>query len=129
MAKILIVDDSGLSRRSLQKILATEGHQILEAVDGFSALESYFLDKPDLVLLDLMMVGMDGFEVLDKLLEMNPQARIVVATADIQASTREIVTAKGASAYINKPLTRDKILLAINLILQEVVHESDGTPE
>jgi two-component system chemotaxis response regulator CheY len=129
MAKILIVDDSGLSRRSLHRILGPEGHQIIEAVDGLSALEEYFLDKPDLVLLDLMMGGMDGFALLDKLLEMNPQVRILVLTADIQTSTREIVIASGASAYLNKPFTRDKILLAVNQILQKVVHEPDRTPE
>ncbi|HSE97204.1 MAG TPA: response regulator, partial [Blastocatellia bacterium] len=52
MAKILVVDDSGMSRRSLRRMLEGDGHQVIEAEDGISALENYFLEKPDLVMLD-----------------------------------------------------------------------------
>ena len=67
MAKILIVDDSGMSRRILRRILGPEEHQLLEAHDGMTALEQYGLHRPDLVLLDLTMSGMHGLEVLEKL--------------------------------------------------------------
>ena len=118
MAKILIVDDSGMSRRTLRKILEPAGHEISEAEEGIVALERYFLDKPDLVLLDLTMTGMYGVEVLNKLREMDPQARVIIASADIQSSTREIVDAGGASAFITKPFTSEKVLSAVSIVLE-----------
>jgi two-component system chemotaxis response regulator CheY len=118
MAKILIVDDSGMSRRTLRKILEPAGYEISEAEEGIVALERYFLDKPDLVLLDLTMTGMYGVEVLNKLREMDPQARVIIASADIQSSTREIVDAGGASAFINKPFTSEKVLSTVRMVLE-----------
>jgi two-component system chemotaxis response regulator CheY len=118
MAKILIVDDSGMSRRTLRKILEPAGHEIIEAEEGIVALERYFLEKPDLVFLDLTMTGMYGIDVLNKLREMDPQALVIVASADIQSSTREMVDAGGASAFINKPFTSDKVLSAVSKALQ-----------
>ena len=53
--KILIVDDSALSRRTLRRILESAGYEAVEADDGMAALEMYFLEKPGLVLLDLVM--------------------------------------------------------------------------
>ncbi|MCP4515502.1 MAG: response regulator, partial [Delftia sp.] len=65
MARILVVDDSGLARRMLRKKLEPQGHEVSEAPDGSSALEFYFLEKPDLVFLDLTMAEMHGLEVLE----------------------------------------------------------------
>jgi two-component system chemotaxis response regulator CheY len=119
MAKILVVDDSGMSRRSLRKILETAGHQVIEAQDGIAALELFFIDKPEIVLLDLTMGGLYGVDVLKKMLEMNPGARVIVASADIQSSTREMVQEAGALAFINKPFAVDQVLNAVNLALKE----------
>ena len=125
MAKILIVDDSGMSRRTLRKILEPAGHEISEAEEGIVALERYFLDKPDLVLLDLTMTGMYGVEVLNKLREMDPQARVIIASADIQSSTREMVDAEGASAFINKPFMSEKVLSTVSRVLQGKTDATD----
>src|ERR1043165_8140095 len=110
MAKILIVDDSGLSRRTLRKILEPAGHEIVEAAEGILAIERYFLDRPDLVLLDLNMTGMYGIDVLNKLREMDPEARVIVASADIQRSTQEMAQSGGAAAFITKPFTSEQVL-------------------
>jgi two-component system, chemotaxis family, chemotaxis protein CheY len=118
MAKILVVDDSGMSRRTLRKILESNGHEVVEADEGIVALERYFLDKPDLVFLDLTMTGMYGIDVLNRLREMDPGALVIVASADIQSSTREMVAAGGASAFINKPFTSNKVLDAVNSTIQ-----------
>jgi len=119
MAKILVVDDSGLSRRTLRRILEVDGHQIIEAEDGDSALEQYFLDKPDLVLLDLVMRGMYGIDVLNKLRQMDSDALVIVATADIQSSTHAIVKEAGAQGFITKPFTPDQVNLAVRNALNE----------
>ncbi|HYP29948.1 MAG TPA: response regulator [Blastocatellia bacterium] len=118
MAKILVVDDSGMSRRTLRKILESDGHEVIEAEEGIVALERYFIDRPDLVFLDLTMTGMYGIDVLNRLREMDPDALVIVASADIQSSTREMVAAGGASAFINKPFTTDKVLNAVNGTIQ-----------
>ena len=59
-AKILLVDDSGLARRACGRCWSRTGYEVVEAEDGMAALERYFLEKPDLVLLDLVMKGMTG---------------------------------------------------------------------
>ena len=118
MAKILVVDDSGMSRRTLRKILEPAGHQIIEAADGIAALEHYFIDEPDLVMLDLTMTGMYGIDVLKKLREMDPRARVIVGSADIQSSTRSLVEEAGATAFINKPFTVDQVLQAVSRALE-----------
>jgi two-component system, chemotaxis family, chemotaxis protein CheY len=112
MPKVLIVDDSNLSRRILRSYLEPAGYQIIEAEDGLSALEDYFLERPDLVLLDLTMRGMSGIEVLSKLREMDAHAKVVVATADLQSSTKAMIQAAGAISCVSKPFNRDQVLAA-----------------
>lgn len=119
--KILIVDDSALSRRTLRRILESSGYEVVEADDGMTALEVYFLEKPSLVLLDLVMKGMYGLDVLVKLREMDPKALVVVASADIQSSTRKMVDEAGAHAFINKPLVSEQVIAAVEAALAEGV--------
>jgi two-component system chemotaxis response regulator CheY len=117
MSKILVVDDSKLSRRILRSILEPAGHQVIEAEDGISALERYFIEKPDLVLLDLTMNGMYGIEVLTKLRELDAHARVIVASADIQSHTHVIARDAGAAGYINKPFVQDQVMETVNAAL------------
>ena len=117
--KILIVDDSSLSRRTLRRILETAEYEIVEADDGMVALETYFLEKPSLVLLDLVMKGMYGLDVLVKLREMDQQARVIVASADIQSSTRKLVDEAGALAFINKPFVSEQVNATVEAALAE----------
>ncbi|HKR10845.1 MAG TPA: response regulator [Pyrinomonadaceae bacterium] len=117
--KILIVDDSALSRRTMRRILETANYEVVEANDGMTALEMYFLEKPGLVLLDLVMKGMYGLDVLVKLREMDPKALVVVASADIQSSTRQMVDEAGALGFINKPFVSDQVIAAVKAALAE----------
>lgn len=117
--KVLIVDDSSLSRRTLRRILESADYEIVEADDGMGALEVYFLEKPSLVLLDLVMKGMYGLDVLAKLREMDQQARVVVASADIQSSTRKLVHDAGALGFINKPFVPEQVIAAVEAALTE----------
>ncbi|HEY3964581.1 MAG TPA: response regulator [Planctomycetaceae bacterium] len=118
MAKILIVDDSSLSRRISRRILTEAAHEVFEAQDGISAIEQYFLVNPDLVLLDITMKGMNGFEVLEKLRELDPHARVVIATADIQSSTQTLTKAAGSKGFVTKPLQADEVVKVVNAALQ-----------
>jgi two-component system chemotaxis response regulator CheY len=113
MAKILVVDDSGLSRRISRRILEDAGYAVTDAADGLAALERYALDRPDLVLLDVTMAGMDGLEALRQLRELDPGARVVMATADVQASTRTLAEAGGAAGFVGKPFAAEAVLRAV----------------
>jgi two-component system, chemotaxis family, chemotaxis protein CheY len=117
--KLLIVDDSALSRRTLRRILESAGYEVVEADEGMTALEMYFLEKPNLVLLDLVMKGMYGLDVLVKLREMDPKALVVVASADIQSSTRKMSQEAGALAFITKPFVSEQVIAAVEAALAE----------
>jgi two-component system, chemotaxis family, chemotaxis protein CheY len=116
-AKVLVVDDSALTRRSLRQILETAGCEVVEAENGLDALERYFLDKPDVVMLDLVMRGMYGLDVLHKIRELDPRARIIVVSADIQTSSHDLAGEAGATGFINKPFDRTDILSALDSAL------------
>jgi two-component system chemotaxis response regulator CheY len=113
MSKVLVVDDSALSRRTSRRILEAAGHAVSEAADGLSALERYAVDRPDVVLLDVTMAEMNGLEVLGQLRAMDPDARVVMATADVQASTRTLADAGGAVGFVAKPLTSETVVRAV----------------
>ena len=116
-AKILVVDDSSLARRTVRQLLEQMGHTVEEAVDGPEALERYVLNHHDLVVLDLVMHGMYGLEVLGKFMELNPQLPVIVVTADIQKTTREDAKAAGAAAVINKPLKKEELTSVLDVVL------------
>lgn len=118
MSKVLIVDDSGLARRGTRRILESAGFDVVEAEDGLSALEKYFIEKPEVVVLDLVMKGMYGLDVLAKLRQMDPSARVIVVSADIQTSSRELVTAGGAAAFLTKPIDAPGLVGAVHAALE-----------
>jgi two-component system chemotaxis response regulator CheY len=115
--KILVIDDSAMSRRTMRRILENAGYEVVEADEGMVALEIYFLEKPDMVFLDLVMKGMYGLDVLGKLREMDPDVRVIVASADIQSSTRAMAEEAGARAFVNKPFVVEQVLAAVNAAL------------
>jgi two-component system chemotaxis response regulator CheY len=117
MAKLLVVDDSSLSRRISRRILEEAGHTVTEACDGMSALELYAVAKPDVVLLDVTMTEMNGLEVLRQLRAMDAAARVVIATADVQSSTRTLAESGGAVGFVIKPLNTETVLRAVNAAL------------
>jgi len=90
---------------------------VVEAEDGMVALERYFLEKPDVVLLDLVMKGIGGLDVLGKLRQMDPAARVVVVSADIQDSSRQLAHDSGARAFVNKPVDRGEIVKVVAGVL------------
>jgi two-component system, chemotaxis family, chemotaxis protein CheY len=117
-ARILVVDDSGLARRRARSILEGAGYEVLEAEDGMSALERYFVSRPDVVVLDLVMKGMYGLDVLTKLREIDQTVKVIVVSADVQTSSQQLVSNAGASGFLVKPLEADQILPLIRDALE-----------
>jgi two-component system, chemotaxis family, chemotaxis protein CheY len=116
--RILIVDDSAFARRKLRQILEASGHAIDEAASGAEALEKYRALKPHLVLLDIVMEGMDGCETLARLRDADPNATVIVATADVQSATRDEVFKLGAAGWVNKPFDAQEVLAAVQRVTE-----------
>jgi two-component system chemotaxis response regulator CheY len=117
--KALVVDDSALSRRMVRGCLESLGHSITEASDGTSALERYTLDRPDFVVLDLVMPGISGFDTLALLRKIDPVAKVIKCTADLQVLSRDRVKEMGAAGLINKPIDVDKLSVKLNSIFSD----------
>jgi DNA-binding response OmpR family regulator len=121
---ILIVDDDPQARLLLTYILKRKGFEVLEAESGPAALLRVGRDAPDLVLLDVMMPGMDGFEVC-RMLRADAAHRtlpVVMLTAktDVDASERGLRA--GASDYLMKPVRPDELVARILAALAGEVH-------
>ncbi len=122
---ILIVDDESIARDILEGHLAADGYNIVHAKDGFQALRRFERHRPDLVVLDVMMPHMDGFEVCrniksDKRWRHIP---IILITAfwDQQQMDRGIEA--GAESFLPKPINGDELRSQVRLLLQPMADQ------
>jgi two-component system, chemotaxis family, chemotaxis protein CheY len=115
--RVLVVDDSAYARRILRGALEKGGYAVDEAGSGMSAIESYFLERHDIVLLDLTMEDMGGVEVLARLKEIDAGVPVIVISADVQSTTEGVVKAAGASCFLGKPAQGAAVLEAIRSTL------------
>jgi two-component system chemotaxis response regulator CheY len=120
MATVLVADDSAYARRVLRQALEGAGYEVLEAPNGMSAIEIFFLRRPEVVLLDLTMGDLDGLEVLRRVRDLAPDARVIVVSADVQRTTAESVMAAGALQFLGKPAGREQVVEAVASALAEV---------
>ena len=118
MAKIMIVDDSAYARRVHRAMLERAGHVVLEASTGTTAIETFSLERPELVVLDLSMEDIGGLDVLRTIRSLDANARVVVVSADVQRSTDNAVMAAGATSFVAKPASEQGLTAAIDEALQ-----------
>ena len=104
--RLLVVDDNEMNRDMLSRRLARLGHTVVTAEDGNAALERIAQEPYDLVLLDIMMPGIDGFEVLERLRQTHAPTELPVIMATAKDEREDIVKAlkSGANDYVTKPL-------------------------
>lgn len=121
MPHILLIDDSAFARKNIKHILG-EQYTYIEAADGMSGLEAYFLYHPDLVILDITMPGVGGLEILEQLRQLDNRAQVVICSADIQDYNRIKSLELGARAFIGKPVVPEALLA----IVQQIVDEAGG---
>ncbi len=115
--KILLVDDEPAIRQMLTRLLTGEGYGVLPAANGTEALEFASHADFDLVLLDLNMPGMDGWETFWRLTSNNPLMPVIVITA--RPNQRFTAIAAGIGALMEKPLDLHKLFLTIRGLLDE----------
>lgn len=116
---MLIIDDHPATAEVMAQILKMKGFEAVIAYDGTSGLEKTNSEKPDLILLDIMMPEMNGFEVCEKL-KLNPQtSKIPVIIVSIRASEDSIKEGKkmGADEYITKPFSPSKLIEVVERYL------------
>ena len=118
--KILIIDDERSIRNSLKEILTDEGYDVDTAEDGAQACEMADKEKYSVIFCDIKMPGMDGIEVLDKMIGMGVEAAIVMISGHGDIGTAVECIKKGAFDYIPKPLDLNRILITIKNATEKV---------
>ena len=119
MAKILVVDDSPTEMSRFREILQRNGHQVLEATNGADGVAAARAEIPDLVLMDVVMPGMNGFQATRQITrgaETNKIPVVIVSTKD-QETDRVWGRRQGASDYLTKPIDEAALMKVITQLL------------
>ncbi|KHO17540.1 response regulator transcription factor [Mycolicibacterium setense] len=124
--RILVVDDDRAVRESLRRSLSFNGYSVELAQDGVEALEAISNDRPDAVVLDVMMPRLDGLEVCRQLRSTGDDLPILVLTARDSVSERVAGLDAGADDYLPKPFALEELLARMRALLRRTVND-DGT--
>ena len=121
---ILYIEDNEGNRMLIRRILEVEGYRIIEASDGDQGLELARKTKPDLILMDINLPGMDGYELTGLLKGMKHLAHVpvIAMTANVMKGDREKSLEAGCDGYIQKPVDVDTFSQQIDTYLREVNH-------
>ncbi|MGH3495673.1 MAG: response regulator transcription factor, partial [Sciscionella sp.] len=125
MPKVLVVDDDRTVREVVVSYLRAAGHEVVEAADGEAALSTVAAARPDLVVLDLMLPGIDGLEVC-RALRRGGDVPIVMLTALGSESDRVVGLELGADDYVTKPFSPRELALRVDSVLRRAT--VDATP-
>jgi two-component system chemotaxis response regulator CheY len=118
--KLLIVDDSSVVRRAIERDLESGGiTEVDQAATGEDAINLYAAKLHDVVTLDITMPGMDGLTCLDKLMEINPEVRVLIISALRDKSTAIDAIKRGASGFLCKPINPSELKEAFDLLIEE----------
>lgn len=123
MTEIMIVDDEHNVRYVVRKMLETEGYKVSEASNGNECLEKLKEEKPDLILLDIMMPDLDGWKVLEKIRSNDDLKSIPIAMLTVKSLTTDTVRRddiEGLVDYIVKPFTKKSLSGKVKEILETV---------
>ncbi|HEY2732215.1 MAG TPA: sigma-54 dependent transcriptional regulator [Polyangia bacterium] len=116
--RLLVIDDDEAGCRLVRAIFAAEGFEVLAAHDGPSGLEKAAAERPELVIVDLQLPGLDGLEVLQRLKDRHPELPVVMLTAHGEVKTAVRATQLGAFDYLTKPVDADELALAVRRALE-----------
>ncbi|MFE0458665.1 response regulator transcription factor [Kitasatospora sp. NPDC058965] len=117
-ARLLVVDDEPALRDALESSLAFEGYEVITATDGFEALDAVEREKPDLVLLDIMMPRMDGLTAVRRMRSRGDTAPVLMLTARDAVGDRVTGLDVGADDYLAKPFELDELLARVRALLR-----------
>ena len=118
MSRILIIEDEAPMRTALADLLAAEGHRVFTAANGASGLKRALDEKPDLILLDVMMPKLDGFAVCAELRRLAHAVPVLMLTAKGQIEDRVNGLDVGADDYLVKPFSTEELLARVRALLR-----------
>jgi two-component system cell cycle response regulator DivK len=121
MSVILIVEDNERNLKLVRDVLQVKGYQTLEAVTGEDGVKLAIEQKPDLVLMDIQLPGMNGIEALGQL-RANPITQkipVIAVTASVMQQDRKMITEAGFDAYVGKPINLKEFLDAVRKALED----------
>jgi len=124
--RILVVDDDRAVRESLRRSLEFNGYQVQLASDGAQALEAIIADRPDAMVLDVMMPRLDGLEVARRLRSTGDDLPILVLTARDTVSDRVSGLDAGADDYLPKPFALEELLARLRALLRRAIPEGQN---
>lgn len=124
-ARILVVDDDPAVLSGLRRALALEGHEVLVAADGEAALAAAHSTRPDVVVLDVMLPGIDGFTVCQELRRTSSMP-ILMLTAKDTVPDRVVGLDRGADDYLVKPFALDELSARIRALLRRSPSQIEG---
>ncbi len=113
--KVLVVDDELEVRQILQEFLAHRGYEVYAAESGPEALNALDTFKPDVVLLDMLMPGMDGVETLKRIVALQPTLPVIMVTANADVGITSKLLGLGAADYIPKPFDLEYLDQAVSI--------------
>jgi len=124
--KILVVDDEAIIRESLRDWLSDTGYEVLVAENGLQGLGIIEKERPGIAIVDLVMPGMDGIELLKRAKEISPNTDIIIITAYASIPTAIAAIRSGAYDYIEKPFCPEKVELLIEKLMehQQLIEEN-----
>jgi DNA-binding response OmpR family regulator len=120
MERILIIEDETPMRTALADLLVGEGYRVLAAADGESGLERALAEKPDLILLDIMLPKLDGFALCAELRRLSSAMPVLMLTAKGQIEDRVTGLDAGADDYLVKPFSTEELLARVRALLRRV---------
>lgn len=125
---ILVVDDSALSRATVEAMLVARGYAVKTATDGEGALTQIPLVKPDLILIDVVMPQMNGWETCQRIREIPESAAVPIVVVTSKNTPHDMLQAfeVGANEFINKPIDADELYSVIERLLKK--GESSSPP-
>ena len=123
--KILVVDDKASVRKLVDEYLSEQGYQVVNAANGREAIYTARHERPDLILLDIMMPEMDGFEFISAF-RRESNTPIILLTAKLEESDKVIGLELGADDYITKPFSMRELLARIRAVLRRAAEEVDS---
>ncbi|MCB0928839.1 MAG: response regulator transcription factor [Mycolicibacterium insubricum] len=124
--RILVVDDDRAVRESLRRSLSFNGYNVLLAEDGVEALDVITNDRPDAVILDVMMPRLDGLEVCRRLRSAGDDLPVLVLTARDSVSERVAGLDAGADDYLPKPFALEELLARMRALLRRTTADDGG---
>ena len=119
-ARLLVIEDEYAMRRGLHDCLEAEGYRVLTAADGQSGLERALKEKPDLILLDIMLPRLDGFALCAELRRLANPVPVLMLTAKGQVEDRVAGLDAGADDYLVKPFSTEELLARVRALLRRV---------